>query len=95
MRELHKPIRMCINCRVRKEQRELNRLQCRDGELSDFRNESGRSLYICNSCLIEREKSVVKRLSKLCRQPINSNGNSNVSIKIKEFVFNVKQSEDQ
>jgi len=90
MRKLHKPIRMCINCRVRSLQSELYRVQCKDGELKNFISESGRSLYICSGCIEDREQSVVKRFNKLCKQQKSNDGK--ISIKIKEFLFNVKQS---
>jgi predicted RNA-binding protein YlxR (DUF448 family) len=90
MSQFHKPIRMCINCRVRFPQNELDRFQCKQGVLTQFKQNYGRSLYLCNKCQEERVKNVVKRLIKICNKHKNQEGN--FSIKIKEFLFNVKQS---
>ncbi len=64
-----KPIRMCVNCRVRMEQRELLRLQCINRELVQFTN-SGRSIYLCRNC--HTKDTAIKRIYKLCDNPKQS-----------------------
>ena len=60
----HRPIRMCVVCRGRFFQDELNRLQCIDKKLVKWQG-SGRSFYICGSCV--NNKKFVKYISKLCK----------------------------
>lgn len=50
------PIRMCITCRTRYPKRELIRLKEDDKKLVQH-NGTGRSLYICSTCL-ENEKKI-------------------------------------
>ncbi|MCD4667415.1 MAG: hypothetical protein K8R44_02265 [Sulfurimonas sp.] len=64
-KNFHIPIRMCISCRDRYEQKLLVRLQCNDGSLEVFKK-IGRSFYICKSCL-DNEKKVIKSLMRQCR----------------------------
>ncbi|MDA3055482.1 MULTISPECIES: hypothetical protein [unclassified Campylobacter] len=52
----HKPIRMCVICRVRLEKSELSKFA--------VKKESGRSFYICNTCINQKDKNNKKRLSK-------------------------------
>jgi len=61
----HRPIRMCISCRGRYEQKLLVRLQCKDGSLEVFKK-IGRSFYICKACL-DNEKKIIKSLMRQCR----------------------------
>ncbi len=61
---MHKPIRMCINCRKRFYQEELNRFQCENKNLILFKGE-GRSFYICNSCI--NNNNTIKKLTRLCK----------------------------
>ena len=61
---MNRPIRMCINCRGRIEQHSLIRLQCIDGEVRPFRQNSGRSFYICHNCL--EDKKIMRKIMKIC-----------------------------
>ena len=63
-RNLHLPIRMCIQCRTRFEQNVLVRLQCKDKIIQTF-DGVGRSLYVCRTC-IENPK-LVKHLAGRCK----------------------------
>jgi len=60
----HKPIRMCVVCRNRFFQNELNRLQCKDNELIKFKGE-GRSFYVCKNCI--NSKKLINFISKHCK----------------------------
>ena len=53
-------IRMCVVCRARGRQESLLRLQIKDGEICEFSG-SGRSFYLCESCIPNCEKSIKKR----------------------------------
>jgi predicted RNA-binding protein YlxR (DUF448 family) len=64
-KKFHKPVRMCISCRVRDIQDNLFRLQCREGFLENYEG-FGRSFYICKNCL-EEEKKVLKAIMRQCR----------------------------
>ena len=59
----HKPIRMCVVCRKRFYQDELNRLQCKNHKLIPFSG-IGRSFYVCGNCI--NDKKLIKFISKLC-----------------------------
>jgi len=63
-RNLHLPIRMCIQCRERQAQNLLVRLQCKDRKIQAF-DGVGRSLYVCRNC-IENPK-LVKHLAGRCK----------------------------
>jgi len=58
VKKFHIPVRMCISCRQRDEQKNLFRLTCKDGNLDKF-DGNGRSFYICQNCLT-LEKKVTK-----------------------------------
>ena len=62
MSELKKPIRMCIICRGRFEQRSLTRFQINNGKLVKF-SKKGRSFYICLKCKRLKEMQLVKALN--------------------------------
>jgi predicted RNA-binding protein YlxR (DUF448 family) len=62
MSELKKPIRMCIICRDRFEQKNLTRFQINNGKIVEF-SKSGRSLYICLECKKLEEMQLVKALN--------------------------------
>ena len=64
-KKFHQPIRMCVSCRGRYEQKLLVRLQCKEGLLKAF-SQNGRSFYICKSCL-ENDKKVTKVLMRQCK----------------------------
>ncbi len=61
--KLKKPLRMCIVCKRRFFQNELNRLQCKNNKLTFFSG-VGRSFYVCGSCI--NDKKLIKYISKLC-----------------------------
>ena len=58
-----KPIRMCISCRGRFLQGDLNRLQCKENNLVKFTG-IGRSFYVCNDCI--NTKRFINYISKKC-----------------------------
>jgi predicted RNA-binding protein YlxR (DUF448 family) len=60
----HKPLRMCVVCRKRFYQNELNRLQCKNAKLILFSG-SGRSFYVCKDCV--NNKKFVNYISKICK----------------------------
>ena len=60
-----KPIRMCVICRNRFFQNELNRFQCINKRIIPFSG-VGRSFYICNNCLKE-DKKIIKYFSYICK----------------------------
>ncbi|MBD3841062.1 MAG: DUF448 domain-containing protein [Campylobacterales bacterium] len=60
------PIRTCIVCRDKQDQRKLLRIQCIDKELSLFTG-VGRSSYICSNCLNGEEKKLQKALNRYCK----------------------------
>lgn len=62
---LKKPIRMCIVCRIRTEQKKLIRLRCSNKKLILF-DGNGRSFYICSEC-IKNEKKLEKSLYRECK----------------------------
>ncbi|AXH13956.1 DUF448 domain-containing protein [Malaciobacter mytili] len=76
MADLKRPLRMCIICRARLEKEKLLRLKCEDKKLIKYNN-SGRSFYLCNSCIQEyvinqelnskKEKKIEKALYAQCK----------------------------
>ena len=60
---IKKPIRMCVVCRKRFNQKELNRLQCKDKKLIPFSG-IGRSFYVCGNCI--NNKKLIKYILKIC-----------------------------
>ncbi len=69
MTKLKKPIRTCISCRGKFEQKELIRLQCINKNLIVFNN-NGRSFYLCNDCKKDKKKCE-KALFRQCRNKDN------------------------
>ncbi len=64
MREKKEPIRMCIICRKRIEQKKLLRLQEKDKRVVLYQG-SGRSFYLCKDCIEKKlylNKKRVKRV---------------------------------
>ncbi len=55
---------MCILCRKRFAQKDLIRLQCKNGELINFSG-SGRSFYLCKDCI--KDKKLSKKVSYFCK----------------------------
>ena len=65
-----KPIRMCIICKVRKNQTELKRFQVSLNEVL-FSFNSGRSMYLCNECLYKNDNDFLKSLQKVIKNNID------------------------
>ncbi len=61
---MSKPVRMCINCKTRRYQDELYRLQCEGKRIFAFGG-VGRSFYICSSCIDDKKLS--KNLARICK----------------------------
>jgi len=85
-KKFHQPIRMCITCRDRYEQKLLMRLQCNEGSLEAFTN-NGRSFYICNSCLLNENK-VIKSLMRQCK----SGEKDKITNRLKEIITDDRES---
>lgn len=68
---MSQPIRMCIVCRERALQKELQRLQMIDNELVAYTH-TGRSFYICKTCIQDNEKKVIKILNHKCKTRHNA-----------------------
>jgi len=64
-KKFHQPTRMCLACRQREKQKNLFRLQCKDGEITSFSG-VGRSFYLCQNCLREDKKNI-PALMRACR----------------------------
>lgn len=79
MRKFNYPIRMCIICKSRLLKSSLFRYQIKQGKITTFLG-SGRSFYICLSCL-DKEKKLKKVLSRKC-----ANIEENWGKKLKEMV---------
>lgn len=88
-KKFHLPIRMCISCRNRYEQKLLVRLQCEEGELKAFQS-SGRSFYICETCLLN-EKKIIKSLMRQCR----SGEKDKLVIRLKEIITDDRKSKSK
>ena len=82
----HQPIRMCISCRERFFQVELQRIQCIDGNMSSFSG-TGRSIYLCSTCL-DDTKRVSKALMRVCR----SGEKEKLMNKLKEIITDDRKS---
>jgi predicted RNA-binding protein YlxR (DUF448 family) len=72
--------RMCIVCRERFFQGELNRFQCINKEVIKWQG-VGRSFYICDNCLTD--KNLYKKISAICKTDKE---------KSKEIAKNIKRS---
>ena len=92
MAVLKKPIRTCVICRSKFDQRKLLRLKCEDKKLVPFDN-NGRSFYICNDCISILEhsqdnqkdyKKIEKALYRECRNKDNYIG------QLKEILTHVR-----
>jgi len=59
------PIRMCIACRSRLEQRDMLRLQQLESKIVAYQG-YGRSFYICSECINDSKK--IKGLTKRFKQ---------------------------
>lgn len=59
----HVPIRMCVVCRQRFAQKELNKFK-KNLEISTF----GRSFYVCNWCMKKDEKNLQQAVRGLIKK---------------------------
>lgn len=84
--KFHQPVRMCISCRQRYTQNELNRFRCENGLLETF-NGSGRSFYLCNNCILD-EKKMLKALMRQCR----SGDRDKITNRLKEIITDDRKS---
>jgi len=80
------PVRMCISCRDRYEQKLLLRLQCNEASLETFKGR-GRSFYLCETCL-KNEKKVIKSLMRQCK----SGDREKLIIRLKEIITDDRES---
>jgi len=85
-KKFHQAVRMCISCRDRHEQKLLVRLQCVEGILKAFNN-SGRSFYICKTCLLN-EKKIIKSLMRQCK----SANKDKLASRLKEIITDDRKS---
>jgi len=60
---IKKPVRMCVVCRKKFNQKVLNRLQCKDKKIVPFSG-TGRSFYVCGSCI--NDKKLIKYILRVC-----------------------------
>ena len=58
---MNKAVRMCIGCRVRDLQSALTRFQIQNLKVVEF-SKIGRSLYICDNCLIQNKIKTQKMI---------------------------------
>lgn len=63
---MSQPIRMCIACRQRAPQKDLQRVQIIDGKLVEF-TKTGRSFYVCGACVACNDKKLMKLLNTKCK----------------------------
>lgn len=82
---LHVPIRMCVQCRTRMEQRNLIRLQCKVNRVQTF-DGKGRSLYVCASCL--ENPKLAKHLAGRCK--CTKESQEEISSLLKELIIDVR-----
>ena len=76
-----KPVRQCICCKGRLIQEDLNRFLCIDNNLYHYTANKGRSLYICNSCLAQKNKKLLKALNYHCKKKYKN---------VEEFFENIR-----
>lgn len=75
-----KPIRMCISCKSRQNQSELNRFQINCDEVL-FKFNTGRSMYLCKECLDKNDNDFAKSLQKILK---NNTNKQELAKKLKE-----------
>ena len=85
-KKFHQPIRMCISCRGRYQQKLLVRLQYIDDSLEAF-TKSGRSFYICKVCL-DDDKKISRSLMRQCR----SSQKDKLTDRLKEIITDDRES---
>lgn len=79
-----KPIRMCIICKIRKNQIDLKRFQVSLNEVL-FQFNSGRSMYLCDECLKKDDSDFLKSLQKVIKINIDK---KELASKLKERFLN-------
>ena len=79
-KNLYQIIRMCVSCRDRNIQEDMQRLQCVDGMLKIF-DGNGRTFYLCDKCLND-EKKLLKALMRQCK----SGNKEKLMNKLKEII---------
>ncbi len=79
-KKLHQIIRMCVSCRDRNLQKDMQRLQCVDGILKVF-DGYGKTFYLCDNCL-DNDKKLLKALMRQCR----SSNKEELMNKLKEII---------
>ncbi|MCF6330860.1 MAG: hypothetical protein L3I99_04860 [Sulfurimonas sp.] len=79
-KKLHQIIRMCISCRGRNIQKNMQRLQCVDGILKIFDGD-GKTFYLCDNCL-DDDKKLLKALMRQCK----SSNKEKLMNKLKEII---------
>ncbi len=79
-KNLHQIVRMCISCRGRNIQSDMQRFQCVDGILKPF-DGNGRTFYLCDNCLSD-EKKLLKALMRQCK----SGDKEKLMNKLKEII---------
>ena len=62
---MSQPIRMCVACRLRALQSDLQRVQIINGKLVEF-TKMGRSFYLCQTCITREDKKIIKLLNNKC-----------------------------
>ncbi len=82
---INKPIRMCIVCKSKIEQKNLIKLQCKDKKIIKSR-EIGRSFYICQDCIKLDEEKLIKYFIRFCK--IDKNSMKTILKEFKENIFN-------
>lgn len=78
-KDIISPVRMCVVCKKKDEQRNLFRFQIKASQITKFSG-FGRSYYLCGLCLKKDEKVLQKAFSKLNKSIIQLN--------LKEIFFN-------
>ena len=82
---LNKPVRMCVQCRVRATQNTLLRLQCSNKNLTVFSGE-GRSFYLCEDCF--EHKNIARTLARMCK----SGETQTLMSQLREIIIDVRKS---
>ncbi|MDR2151961.1 MAG: DUF448 domain-containing protein [Helicobacteraceae bacterium] len=62
------PIRTCVACREKFEQKTLYRLQCADNRVVAYANR-GRSFYLCAKCIAAPKIS--KQIARHCKKEVD------------------------
>ncbi|MDR0664215.1 MAG: DUF448 domain-containing protein [Helicobacteraceae bacterium] len=63
------PIRTCVACRGKFEQKALYRLQCKDNRVVAYANR-GRSFYLCAKCVTAPKIS--KQIARYCKKEVDT-----------------------